>query len=88
MKTSFAEKLCCPIDKSELELKVFKTDINKDIIEGLFTCLACRRYYPIIYGVPIMTPDEYREKALEEPLLTKWGVTIKKIDHKNYYLKE
>ena len=37
------------------------------------TCPKCKRYYPVIYGIPIMTPDEFREKALEEPLLKKWG---------------
>ena len=75
MKTSLLDKLCCPQDKSELKLQVFKKN-EDEIIEGLFTCPECKRYYPIIYGIPIMTPDEYRQKELEEPLLKKWGLQL------------
>ncbi len=78
MRTSFIEKLCCPQDKHELELQIFEKDANGNILEGLFTCPECKRYYPIIYGIPIMTPDEYREKALEAPILEKWGLPIEK----------
>lgn len=76
MRTSLLDKLCCPQDKHDLELQVFAKKENGDILEGLFTCPACKRYYPIIYGIPIMTPDEFREKALEAPLLKKWGLSI------------
>lgn len=75
MKTSLLKKLCCPQDKSDLELKIFKQN-EDEIIEGLFTCHECNRYYPIIYGIPIMTPDEYRQKELEQPLLNKWGLQL------------
>ncbi|RFC53253.1 Trm112 family protein [Brumimicrobium aurantiacum] len=75
MKTSLLEKLCCPQDKSDLHLEVFNQE-EDDIREGMFTCPKCNRYYPIVYGVPIMTPDEYRQKALEEPLLKKWGLQL------------
>ena len=66
------KKLCCPFDKHDLELQVFLKNGSGDILEGLLTCSACRRYYPIVYGIPIMTPDEYREKALEEPIIRRW----------------
>jgi uncharacterized protein YbaR (Trm112 family) len=72
MKQSFADKLVCPIDKSELKLQVFATNTDNEIIEGLFTCPNCKRYYPIIYGLPIMTPDEYRQFELEQPMLMRW----------------
>ena len=62
MRQSLINKLCCPFDKSDLNLKVFVTDASENIIEGLMTCPTCHRYYPIAYGVPIMTPDEYRER--------------------------
>lgn len=81
MKTSFLEKLCCPQDKSDLELQIFKQN-EDEIIEGLFNCRECNRYYPIIYGVPIMTPDEYRQKELEEPLLKKWGLQLNEKESK------
>ena len=74
MKISFLNKLCCPMDKAELELKIFVKE-GDDIREGLLTCKKCDRYYPIVYGIPIMTPDEYREKSLEEPMLKRWGLT-------------
>lgn len=77
MKTSLLEKLCCPQDQYDLALQVFSQK-EDEIIEGLFTCPQCQRYYPIIYGIPIMTPDEYREKALEAPILEKWGLSIEK----------
>jgi uncharacterized protein YbaR (Trm112 family) len=72
MRLSFFEKLVCPFDKQDLILKIFKHDDDK-IIEGLMTCVMCQRYYPIVHGIPIMSPDEYREKQLELPILEKWG---------------
>lgn len=72
MKLTLFEKLCCPFDKQGLHLEVFLQDEDKHVIEGLMTCTACKRYYPIVYGIPIMTPDEYRERRLEYPLLKKW----------------
>src|SRR5690625_5649666 len=65
MTESFAKKLCCPIDKSDLDMKIFAKQEDGEIIEALLTCTSCRRYYPVIYGIPIMTPDEYRDKAIE-----------------------
>jgi len=88
MNASLLKKLCCPIDKHDLVFKVFVAHENGDIIEGLLTCSECRRYYPIVYGIPIMTPDEYREKALEEPILRKWGLGIEITDAKTFLLKE
>ncbi len=76
MRREFADKLVCPFDKHELELKVFATDTEQNILEGLFTCSNCKRYYPIIYGLPIMSPDEYREKQLELPMLERWEKQI------------
>jgi len=72
MKRSFAEKLVCPMDKQELNLKVFATDTGNNILEGMLTCNHCKRYYPIVYGVPIMSPDEYRQAQLELPLIMRW----------------
>lgn len=62
------QKLCCPFDKSELYLDPFLIDENDNIIEGVLSCTCCSRVYPIISGIPIMTPDEYREKSLEKPM--------------------
>lgn len=73
MKLKTIEMLCCPFDKKDLELNII-TQVEEDIIEGYFVCSDCKRIYPIVKGVPIMNPDEYREFSLEKPLLEKWGV--------------
>jgi len=72
MRIETINKLCCPFDKEELALKIITKDIENNIIEGVLTCNHCKRYYPIISGIPIMSPDEYREKQLEAPLVEKW----------------
>ncbi|MEX2404963.1 MAG: hypothetical protein WD625_12565, partial [Balneolales bacterium] len=59
-----------------------------EIHEALMTCPKCKRYYPVIYGIPIMTPDEFRERALEEPLLKKWGLTLEEDNPDLFLLKE
>lgn len=67
------DKLCCPFDKSDLTLETITMDQeNKLVLEGVLSCNSCRRVYPIIRGIPIMNPDEFREEALEKPLLEKW----------------
>lgn len=72
MKITLVDKLCCPFDKHNLELKIFVRNTEGDILEGVFTCSHCKRYYPVIHGIPVMTPDEYREPALEAPVVKKW----------------
>ncbi|NML20060.1 hypothetical protein HHL16_04200 [Pseudoflavitalea sp. G-6-1-2] len=82
MHPDFLQQLCCPFDKKDLSLKIFATDTNHHIVEGLLTCEHCKRYYPIIHGVPIMSPDEYREWSLEAPVVKKWEAKLegKKLD--------
>lgn len=86
MKKSLLNKLVCPIDKQELEIKIFQIDSKDEIKEGLLSCTHCRRYYPIIFGIPVMTPDEYREKSLEEPLLNKWKNQLNKSEFEDFKL--
>lgn len=66
------DKLCCPFDKGDLDLKVITKDLEDRILEGILACNSCNRVYPIIKGIPIMSPDEYRELQLEEPVMKKW----------------
>ncbi len=87
MKASLLKKLCCPIDKHDLQFTLFATHENGDIAEGLLTCGFCNRYYPIVYGIPIMTPDEYRDKTLEVPILEKWKLSIDETDATTFLLK-
>lgn len=76
MKRNLLNRLCCPFDKSDLEIKIFKETEEQEIIEGILTCACCQRYFPIIYGIPIMTPDQYRENSLELPTLKRWGLEL------------
>lgn len=72
MTKNFLSKICCPFDKSDLTIQVFTEKENDVIHEGLLTCSTCQRLYPIIHGVPIMIPDNYRENQLEQPFFVKW----------------
>lgn len=65
-------KLCCPFDKQNLLVQVIAKDTSENILEGMLSCFECKRQFPIIHGVPIMTPDEYRRLELEKPLQLKW----------------
>ncbi|HSC55504.1 MAG TPA: Trm112 family protein [Phnomibacter sp.] len=72
MRKETIEKLCCPFDKSDLQLKTIATDVETNIIEGFLFCNHCQRVYPIVKGIPIMSPDEYREFKLEQSILNRW----------------
>ncbi len=54
--------LACPIDK-HFPLEIFETKTKNDIVlEGAIYCTDCSRFYPIIDEIPIMLPDELRDK--------------------------
>lgn len=72
MRPETISKLCCPFDKADLALTTITKDVQGNILEGFFNCGKCQRIYPIVKGIPIMSPDEYRETTLELPLLNKW----------------
>lgn len=75
MKLLFLNKLACPFDKKDLSIRIIRQE-QEEIVEGILTCAHCHRYYPIIQGIPIMSPDEYREIKLEIPLLERWGESL------------
>ena len=80
MTKSLLQKLCCPIDKHDLGINIFHENEEGEIIEALMTCPNCNRYFPVVYGIPIMIPDEYRDESLEKPMLKKWGFELKEGD--------
>lgn len=86
MKISTIRKLCCPFDKADLELTTITADTEKRILEGWLHCKHCQRIYPIVKGLPIMNPDEYREIALEKPLLEKWSKHLEGKTVRNFRL--
>lgn len=73
MRIETIKKLCCSFDKADLQLTVISKDVQENIIEGILFCSECKRIYPIVSGIPIMSPDEYREFKLEQPLLEQWA---------------
>ena len=77
MRKETINKLCCPFDKGDIELTSITTDVNENVLEGFFTCETCDRIYPIIKGIPIMNPDEYREFKLEQPVLERYRPHLK-----------
>jgi uncharacterized protein YbaR (Trm112 family) len=84
--------LACPVDKHyplelfELDVLAQDNQIDETIInEGLLFCNECLRYYPIIDEIPIMLPDELRERQTDINFLQKWKNKIpdKVIRHGN-----
>ena len=72
------ELLACPIDK-HYPLELFEINIKEDkdnadaiITEGILFCNKCYRFYPIIDEIPVLLPDELREKQKDIDFLHKW----------------
>ena len=62
MNKKMMEMLACPIDK-HFPLEIFESSSDGQIIsEGAIYCTKCSRFYPIIEEIPIMLPDELRDK--------------------------
>ena len=77
MRKSMLDLLACPIDKHyPLELFEINTKEDKDndiiIIDGILFCTECYRFYPIIDEIPVLLPDELREKKKDIEFLQKW----------------
>ena len=64
--STIQNKLCCPFDKSDLKLEIIEQTVDQDIRIGSLTCTTCKRFYPIISGIPIMNPDEFRDSEIEK----------------------
>ncbi len=60
MNENLMDILCCPVDKSDLELSVEETD-GDEIVEGTLTCTECGEVYPIEDGIPNLLPPDMRD---------------------------
>lgn len=61
------------MDKQTLELIEIKTEPDDDtVVDGAFFCNVCNRYYPIMDGIPVMLPDDLRDKQKDISFLEKW----------------
>jgi uncharacterized protein YbaR (Trm112 family) len=101
MKRSLMDILACPIDKHH-PLELFEINTRGEyrfnslkeadehvIVEGILFCTRCFRFYPITSEIPILLPDELREKEKDLEFLEKWRDKIpdKVINHgKPYHL--
>jgi uncharacterized protein YbaR (Trm112 family) len=85
MNKKMMDILVCPIDK-HFPLEIIETE-SKDqiVIEGALYCTKCSRFYPIIEEIPIMLPDELRDKKQDIDFLEKnrEGLPQKIIKHAN-----
>ena len=52
--------LCCPLDKSELELHVEERE-DGEVLFGRLVCTECGEEYPIEDGIPNLLPPDMRE---------------------------
>jgi uncharacterized protein YbaR (Trm112 family) len=78
MKKSMLDILACPIDK-HYPLELFEIVSEAETVkEGVLFCTKCSRYYPIIDEIPVMLPDELREKQKDRDIdfLKKWQSKI------------
>ena len=65
MNKSMMEILACPIDKNH-PLELFEIEQKNDVvIKGAIFCPKCSRFYPIMEEIPIMLPDDLRDKKHE-----------------------
>lgn len=57
--------LACPMDKAH-PLELFAVaEAGGTVAEGALYCPKCSRFYPIMESIPIMLPDELRDKKRE-----------------------
>ena len=63
--------LACPMCKHH-PLEIFELELKDEIIiDGVLFCTSCSRFYPIIEEIPIMLPDELRNKEQDLEFLSK-----------------
>ena len=72
MNKTMMDILACPIDKHH-PLELFEIKEKDNVVsEGAIFCPKCSRFYPIIEEIPIMLPDELRDKKQEIDFLKKY----------------
>ncbi len=72
MQRKLLDILACPIDKYyPLNLLEFTTKGDL-IVDGVLLCDKCKRFYPIIDEIPVMLPDELRDRKEDTDFLRRW----------------
>ncbi|MBO3757775.1 MAG: Trm112 family protein [Thermoproteota archaeon] len=91
MKHELLDILACPIDKHyPLKLYVISEKWEEattkegekikwiEIDTGILFCENCNRWFPITDGIPIMLPDELRQKEEDLQFLSKYSEYLPK----------
>jgi len=77
-------------DKRSLNRETLEEQTDNDttydnviVKEGVLFCSRCSRFFPIIDEIPIMLPDELREREKDLQFLLEWETKIpsKILDH-------
>lgn len=72
MQRKLLDILACPIDK-HYPLELLEFSLREDVIvDGVLLCPECGRYYPIIDEIPVMLPDNLRNRKEDMEFLQKW----------------
>src|SRR6185437_14695291 len=48
-------------DKND-QMFTYNLKSDEEIVEGVLFCATCKRFYPIVEEIPIILPDELRDK--------------------------
>jgi uncharacterized protein YbaR (Trm112 family) len=76
MNKKMMDILVCPIDK-QFPLELYEIQSKQEVVlEGALFCSKCARFYPIIEEIPIMLPDELRDKKQDMVFLEKNSKTL------------
>ena len=72
MQRRLLDILACPIDK-HYPLQLIELELREDlIVSGALLCDRCGRYYPIIDEIPVMLPDNLRNRKEDIAYLERW----------------
>jgi uncharacterized protein YbaR (Trm112 family) len=78
MQRKLLDILACPIDK-HYPLELIELTSNGDVVvDGVLLCQECKRFYPIIEEIPVMLPDDLRNRSEDEAFLKRWRETLPK----------
>jgi uncharacterized protein YbaR (Trm112 family) len=76
MQRKLLDILACPIDK-HYPLELVELSVKGDlIVDGVLICSECQRYYPIVDEIPVMLPDNLREKKEDLGFLERWNTKL------------
>ena len=76
MNKKMLDILACPICKHH-PLEEFDINVKDELVrEGVLFCAECSRYFPITEEIPIMLPDELRDKKPDIEFLEKYAKSL------------